>query len=165
MKSNMLILRPFLPTDQDRVLEILTSSTVNKTYMLPDYEKPEDAVPLFNRLSQLSRDSSRFVRCIALDVTPVGFLNDVEIKDGGIELGYVIHPDSHNRGLMTQGLRAAISELMKLGYEQIICGAFDHNHASIRVMEKCGMKKIPKTDEIEYRGRIHRCVYYSTKEG
>jgi hypothetical protein len=30
-------------------------------------------------------------------------------------------------------------------------------------MEKCGMTKLSKTDEIEYRGITHTCVYYSRK--
>ena len=34
----------------------------------------------------------------------------------------------------------------------------------IRVMEKSGMKREEKTDEIEYRGAVHRCVYYSIRK-
>ena len=164
MELKLLKLRPFLPADQTRILETVTSTKVNQTYMLPDYEKMEDAIPLFERLSKLSNDSNRFVRCIDVDGRAVGFLNDVEIKDGSIELGYVIHPDFHNRGYMTQALRAAIKEFFARNYQRVICGAFEANIASQRVMEKAGMTKIEFTEIIEYRGVSHNCVYYEIRK-
>jgi RimJ/RimL family protein N-acetyltransferase len=144
------------------LLEILTSSKVNQTYMLPDFEQKEDAIPLFRRLAELSEKDARFVRCIDLDGTAIGFINDVEIKNDTIELGYVVHPDYHNRGFMTAALRLAIAELFRIGYREIICGAFEGNAASMRVMEKCGMIRVAHTDIIEYRGQSHRCIYYRT---
>lgn len=162
MSTDKLTLRPFLPEDQDRILEILTDRTVKQTYMLPDFEQKEEAIPLFQRLMELSMSQNRYVRCIYLENTPIGFINDVEIKDGSIELGYVIHPDSQGRGHMTKALSAAITELKSKGYQHIICGAFESNIASIRVMEKCGMTKLAHIDTIEYRGRIRRCIYYAT---
>jgi RimJ/RimL family protein N-acetyltransferase len=47
-----------------------------------------------------------------------------------------------------------------LGYARVVCGAFAQNKASQRVMEKAGMERIPFTEEIEYRGNTHLCVYY-----
>ena len=41
------------------------------------------------------------------------------------------------------------------------CGAFSENTASIRVMEKAGMVREDFTEDIEYRGIMHHCVYYS----
>lgn len=156
---NVITLRTFTTADQEQLLDMLTSSIVNRTYMLPDYEKREDAIPQFRRLMELSGNSERFVRCIDLGGTAIGFLNDVEVKDGAIELGYVIHPDYHNRGYMTAALKLAISALFDLGYECVVCGAFAENKASQRVMEKAGMTRIEQVDEIDYRGKIHRCVY------
>ena len=163
MGNNEIILRPFHPEDQEQMLEILTSNQVNQTYMLPDFETKEDAVPLFNRLMALSNDSNRFVRCISLEETAVGFLNDVETTDGTIELGYVIHPEHHNRGYMTQALKLAIEQLFERQFKTVICGAFEQNKASQRVMEKAGMSRISLTEDIEYRGKIHLCVYYEIR--
>ena len=159
MEQKLLKLRPFLPADQTRILETVTSTKVNQTYMLPDFERIEDAIPLFERLSKLSHDHSRFVRCIDVDGQAIGFLNDVEIKDGSIELGYVIHPGYHNRGYMTGALRLAIKDLFDRGYKAVVCGAFEGNNASLRVMEKAGMTPIEKVDIITYRGKDHRCFY------
>ena len=163
MGNNEITLRPFYPEDQEQMLEILTSNRVNQTYMLPDFETKEDAIPLFSRLMERSDDSTRFVRCISLGETAVGFLNDVETKDGAIELGYVIHPDHHNHGYMTQALKLAIEQLFERQFKAVICGAFDQNKASQRVMEKAGMSRITLTEDIEYRGKIHLCVYYEIR--
>ena len=154
-----LTLRSFLPADQERMLEILTDNTVNKTYMLPDFEKKEDAIPLFEKLMGLSLDEGRFVRCISLEDTAIGFMNDVEVKDGGLELGYVIHPDAQGQGYMTRALEMAIAELFEKGFSKVICGAFEENKASLRVMEKAGMQPMDFTEIIEYRGKEYLCLY------
>ena len=156
----MVFLRSVLPEDRERMLDILTSEKVNKTYMIPDFPEREAAVPLFQRLMDMSQSGSKYVRAIDLDGGLIGFVNQVDLEDQTIELGYVIHPDFHGMGYMTDALKLAIEEMFEKGYTQVITGAFSSNLASIRVMEKCGMTKLDKTDEIEYRGVTHTCVYY-----
>lgn len=156
----MVFLREILPEDRERMLDILTSEKVNKTYMLPDFEHREDALPLFLRLMEMSSNRSKYLRAIADGDGLVGFVNQVDLQDGEMELGYVIHPDFHGRGYMTRALELAMEEVFSLGCQKIITGAFSSNPASIRVMEKCRMTRMDKTDEIEYRGNVHTCVYY-----
>jgi len=153
-------LRILTETDETALVELLTSDRIKKTYMLPDFLRREDAVPLARRLMQLSREESRFVRGMEENETLVGFLNDVEIESGSVELGYVVHPDHWGKGYATAALKQAIEELFRLGYREVTCGAFEENPASIRCMEKAGMRRLEKSDRIEYRGKVHRCVYY-----
>ena len=54
----------------------------------------------------------------------------------------------------------SIQELFRIGYRVVRAGLFEENTASSRVMEKCGMIKIDRTDEIEYHGSNHHCIYY-----
>lgn len=157
----MIRLAPLRAADLETMLDILTNDCVKQTYMLPDFPSREDAVPLFQRLVGLSGDSRRFVRGIYADETLVGFLNDVEIENGAIELGYVIHPRFQGNGYATEALGIAIGELFRLGFQAVITGAFRQNAASIRVMEKNGMTRIEKTEPIDYRGKTHICVYYT----
>ena len=157
----MIRLAPLRAADLETMLDILTNDCVKQTYMLPDFPSREDAVPLFQRLVYLSGDSRRFVRGIYADETLVGFLNDVEIENGAIELGYVIHPRFQGNGYATEALGIAIGELFHLGFQAVITGAFRQNAASIRVMEKNGMTRIEKTEPIDYRGKTHICVYYT----
>ena len=160
----MVFLRPFEVSDRNRIMEILTSPKVNKTYMLPDFQDWANAFPLFTRLHTMSQDQKLYVRAIVTEDGPVGFLNHTEIPGKRIELGYAIHPDFQGKGIMSAALLLAIDELFSLGYEEVTAGAFSTNAASIRVMEKCGMTKMDKYEEIEYRGIRHSCVYYSRKK-
>lgn len=155
-------LRILTESDEAALTELLTNDQIRQTYMLPDFPRREDALPLARKLMELSRNDSRFVRGMDENGTLVGFLNDVEIENGCIELGYVVHPSHWGKGFATTALMLAIRELFRLGYREVICGAFAENPASIRVMEKAGMHRIDKTDEIEYRGTVHQCVYFST---
>ncbi len=160
----MVFLRPILESDRELVLDILTSNEVSKTYMTPEYEKREDALQLFWHLMEMSEESDiPYVRAIASEDGFVGFLNMTEINEHGIELGYVIHPVFQRKGYMTQALKLAMEELFSMGYREVSAGAFSSNTASIRVMEKCGMTKLDKTEEIQYRGNTHTCVFYSVE--
>ena len=94
----MVFLREILPEDRERMLDILTSRKVNKTYMLPDFLHREDAVPLFERLMDMSQGQEKFVRAIDLKGGLIGFMNQVEVQNGTIELGYVINPEFHGNG-------------------------------------------------------------------
>lgn len=158
-KTERLALRPFRAEDESDVLTLLQNEEIKLTYMLPDFPTKEAAVKLFRRLAELSLDEGHFVRAICLGERVIGFLNDVEIENGEIEVGYVIHPSVKNRGYATEALSAAIVDLFGRGYAAVCAGYFEENPASGRVMEKCGMRKIDKTDEIEYRGKRHHCVY------
>ena len=161
VKTKRLELRPFQDSDRDAAVRLLMDGQVKQTYMLPDFENETKAEGLFRRLMELSLKESRYVAVISLDGQLVGFMNDVEIDDGAVEMGYVIHPDHWGKGYMTEALEAAIEELHRQGFRQVITGACETNLASIRVMEKCGMEKLSKTDSIDYRGKTHNCVYYA----
>lgn len=155
------MLRKLTLSDETAILDLLTNDIIKQTYMLPDFETKADAIPLFRRLVQFSQDDAHFVRGICPGDTLIGFLNDVEIQNGTIEVGYVIHPVHWNRGHATAALKEAISQLFDLGYEEVTAGAFFENPASTRVMKKAGMTLLEKTDQIEYRGKTHTCIYCS----
>ena len=163
-KTKRLTVRPFLDSDKDKMLEMLYDESIKKTYMIPDFESIEAAEKLFSAFMRLSIDESRFVGAICLDDEIIGFMNDTEIEGGSVEMGYVISPKYQNRGFCTEAMCGAIKYLFEKGFREVICGAFEENAASIRVMQKCGMKLLPKTDVIEYRGEKHNCIYYSIKK-
>ena len=162
--TTRLEIRPIGQADREAVLDLLTDKTVAKTYMLPDYQSRIEAEPLFRRLVQLSGDESRYVAGVYLNGAFIGMMNDVEIKGTQIEMGYAYLPAYYNRGYATEAFRGAISYLLDHGFTTVVAGAFSENPASLRVMEKCGMVKQDYTDEIEYRGNTHTCIYYAAKK-
>ena len=158
-----LVLKQFTEEDAPAAIRILMNEQVKKTYMLPDLTE-ESADALFCRLRQLSRQPDHYIRGIYINDTLVGFLNDTEIVDATIELGWVVHPDYQNRGYATEAVKTAIRELFSMGYREVVAGAFAQNPASIRVMEKSGMHRLEKTEEIDYRGERHHCVFYGIRK-
>ena len=160
-ETSILTIRPFCEDDKEKMLEMLYDESIKKTYMIPDFESVEAAEKLFSAFMRLSQDESRYVGAICLDDELVGFMNDTEIVDSTVEMGYVISPSHQNKGFCTEAMCGAIDYLFEKGFSKVVCGAFEENEASIRVMQKCGMKLLPKTDVIEYRGKKHNCIYYS----
>lgn len=165
IRTERLTVKPMEENDQEACLDLLTNDIVKKTYMLPDFEKREDAVLLFQRLQKMSVEDKQYVRGVYLNNYLIGYANEVEIIDNAVELGYLIHPDYHGQGYMTEALTALIPDLFARGFDEVVCGAFEENPASLRVMAKAGMTRLKKVDEIEYRGKIHRCIYYSARKG
>ena len=159
--TERLEIKPICMEDKEDVLDLLTDKTVSKTYMFPPFAKREEAIPLFERLVRLSNDESRFVAGIYLNGRFIGMMNDVEVKGKQIEMGYAYLPAYYNRGYATEAFRSAIGYLLDHGFDTVLAGAFQENPASLRVMQKCGMIKQDYTDEIEYRGAVHNCIYYA----
>ena len=160
MKQTKITLRPIPATDAEIITEILLDSSVKQTYMVEDLSQ-EDAYQLGLHIASLSHCEDRYVRGIYTAKDLVGFLNDVEIKDGSIELGWVIAPAHQGNGYATEAVRIAIDDLFSKGYPRVVAGAFSENTASIRVMEKTGMVRQELTETIKYRGITHTCIYYA----
>lgn len=162
--TERLEIKPICEADKEAVLDLLTNETVGKTYMLPTYKSREAALPLFQRLVGMSHDAARFVAGIYLDGQFIGMMNETEVKDEQIEMGYAYLPAYYNRGYATEAFRGAIQYLFSKGFTTVLAGAFAENPASLRVMEKCGMTKQDYTDNIEYRGAEHICIYYAIEK-
>lgn len=161
LKTKRLEIKPITLADKEFVLDLLTDETVGKTYMLPEYRNREEAEPLFLRLVKLSGDETRYVAGVYLDGRFIGMMNETEVKENQIEMGYAYLPAYYNCGYATEAFAAVIQYLFSCGFRRVLTGAFEENPASLRVMEKCGMVKKPRNDQIEYRGKLHNCVYYA----
>ena len=150
--------------DFDALMAIFKHDVVKATYMVPDLPDYEAEMKLFSRIRELSEKDGRYVFGIFLDDALIGLINDTEISGKTVEMGYALHPDHHNRGYATEAFGAVLEHLFSSGFDEILAGAFAENAASMRVMEKCGMKRTKMTAEIEYRGVTHKCIYYSIKK-
>ena len=159
-KTERLTVRPIGPGDAPRLGELLTDETVGRTYMLPVFSSSDEVRAFCGRLAELSSQQDRYISAICLDDQLIGMVNDTEIAGSTIEMGYAILPPFHNRGFATEMLRGAIRYLLEQGFTEIVTGAFAENRASIRVMEKSGMQPLDRREKIDYRGKIHECIYY-----
>ena len=164
IQTERLELKPIYPESLDHLIQLITDGIVKKTYMLPDFSCPEEAINLATRLMEKSRHDDRLMAGIYAGSQLVGILNETESTGEYIELGYALLPRYHNQGYATEALRGAIGYCFSLGFPEVRTGAFQCNPASIRVMEKNGMTRIPFTEEIPYRGITHTSVYYAIRK-
>jgi RimJ/RimL family protein N-acetyltransferase len=164
LKTQRLVLRPIEDRDHDEMIRLLMDGRIKNGYMLPDFESEADAEPMYQRLKALS-EKKEFVLAGIFDADGLaGFVNRVSVEDGCIEIGYVIVPECWNRGYCTEMVKGLIPALFAEGYAEVAAGAFEHNAASMRVMEKAGMTRLEKTEEIEYRGKNHHVICYSIRK-
>ena len=159
--SRPVSLRPVAEEDREMFVELLTDEVVGRTYMVPDNIDGPLAEKIFLRNLERAADPSRYVRGIWSGETAVGVIHDVVSENGTVELGWALISGHHGKGYCTEAVRLAIMELRDLGYKTVTAGAFIENPASLRVMEKNGMKPITFEEIIPYKGKDHLCVYRS----
>ena len=156
-----LVLKPLENKDRNILISLLEDPLIKKTYMCPVFKNDEDKDKCFLRLKDISNENNKILYGIYQNKLLIGFINEVVSYNDTIELGYLITPKEWNKGYATEALSAMISEVFRMGYKVVECGHFEENPASGRVMQKCGMHKIAKTETIEYAGTKHLCLYYS----
>ena len=160
IQTERLTLHNIEEKDEECMLNIFFNEKIKKTYMIPDFDDISEAKNLFRKFIELSNSDEHFVYGFYLNEKLIGFVNDCEIKDDAIELGYVVHPDYQNKGYASEAIKASISELFEIGYKRVLAGHFIENISSQKVMINCGMRKMEKEEDIEYRGIKHHCLYY-----
>lgn len=163
IQTKRLLIKPYTEEDCNRMIELLTNDDIKKTFMIPDLPTQAKAKAMFDKLFELSASKDHYNAGIYYQDNLIGFVNDVGIENRVIEMGYVIDPHYQKQGFATEAFQAVIQDLFQMGFIEVIAGAFAENTASLKVMEKCGMKRLDKTDELTYRGKMHHCIYYSIK--
>lgn len=161
IRTRRLIIDVYQDANDSRIKEMLTNDEIKKNFMIPDFKTEEDLNSMVKKLKDYSHSEEHYERGIYLEDELIGFVNEVEMNEHSIELGYVIHPTYQNKGYATEMLQAVIKDLFCKGYDQVIAGAFEENTASFRVMEKCGMSRIEQEDDIVYHGQKRHCFYYA----
>lgn len=163
LKTKRLELKPLSAADKDALVELLTDDVVKQTYMVPDFPTRAAVENLAEKLRLLSGQKGRYVVGIFLGQTLIGILNETEVSDSRIELGYALLPQYHNCGYGTEALSGTIGWLFDHSFEEVVAAAFEDNEASIRVMKKSGMTRLGRQEEVAYRGKLHCCVYCSVR--
>ena len=160
IQTERLTIKPFEEADKPMLALLLTNDAIKETFMIPDYPTHEALNAAVDKLFDAALSGRHFVRGIFVGSSLIGLVNEVEAVGDSIEIGYAIHPDYQNHGYATEAFRAVIDEMLCGGYSKVTAGAFIHNTASLRVMQKCGMKKSDEEEDIFYHGKNMHCVYY-----
>ena len=163
IKTSRLMIQPYDILDKNPMIELLKNPIIKQNYVIPDFSSTKECEEYFLKLLRYSHSLKHYERGIYLNQHLIGFVNDVNIENKKIEIGYVIHPEYHQQGYATEMLEAVIIDLFNNGYEEIICCAFESNKASFRVMEKCHMKPMNKVADFSHQDKIQKVIYYSIK--
>lgn len=165
IETERLILRPLEERDREEFIRMAKDERVNSTYMIPKLESSALENAFFEHMRDFTENESRFVYGIALRSGKIiGFINDCELDGTRAEMGYFIGAEHWNRGYASEALFSAIAALFEMGYTYLKAGHFEENAASRRVMEKCGMKRIDHEEELEYKGRMHHCLFMAIEK-
>ena len=85
-KTERLELKPMEERDLPALADLVSDSTVKKTYMVPDFENREAALALAKRIQTMSQDPSRYIVGIYLEENLIGMMNDTEVVGDVVEV-------------------------------------------------------------------------------
>ncbi|MGC5051440.1 GNAT family N-acetyltransferase [Micromonospora sp. DT48] len=145
--TERLVLRPVDDTDVDRILEYRNLPEV-KHWLLSTDVDPERFRASWRRAADDPNDHSV---AVTLDGTVIGTVS-FDVVDGmgqpGMPprtealLGYVFDPAYGGRGYATEAVTAMVAHAFdQLGIRRITAGCFADNLASVRILEKLGMRR------------------------
>lgn len=163
IQTERLLLKEITENDFSSLFDLMTNEEVKKTYLVPDFENETAFMKTFSHLKRLSEDENGYTAGIFLGEELIGLFHKVEIIGDRVEVGYAVHPRHWGCGYATEALRAGIGYFFEKGFFEVYAGAFKTNLASLKVMEKAGMRKTKMKASVPYRGEVHPCVYYSVK--
>jgi len=146
LKTERLELRPLMPADL-KALHRISNEPLVRRFLWDDEPVREDETrDLIARSTRTFAEVGLGLFGIRLQGSEdlVGFCGFVRLEGmEEVELGFELAPELWGRGLATEAARACVRqafEVAKLG--RVIAGADSPNVASLRVIEKLGMKPI-----------------------
>jgi RimJ/RimL family protein N-acetyltransferase len=147
LRTERLELRPVRDEDIDRILEYRNLPEVTR-WLLRTEVDPASFRAAWQRAAEDPDDHSV---AVTLDGTLIGTVS-LEVVDGmgqpgmpprtEAELGYTFDPAYGGRGYATEAVTAVVAYAFdRLGVRRITAGCFADNVASVRILEKVGMRR------------------------
>lgn len=167
VKTERLVLRPFVATDEEDMLAFESRPDVARFLYNEPRTREANARELAVRQGQttLREDGDNLVLAIELDGKVIGYVRLVlvskEHQQG--EFGFVLNPEFHGRGYAAE----ASVEMLRIGFERLglhrIVGRCDaRNGGSARLMERLGLRKEAHLVEAEiFKGEWGEELHYA----
>ena len=145
--TERLELRPVNDEDVDRILEYRNLPAVNRWLIRTEVD-PESFRAAWRHAAEDPDDHSV---AVTLDGAVIGTVS-LEAVDGmgqpgmpprtEARLGYIFDPAYAGHGYATEAVTAMVAHAFdQLGIQRITAGCFAHNLASVRILEKVGMRR------------------------
>jgi RimJ/RimL family protein N-acetyltransferase len=147
IRTDRLLLRPVTDEDVDRMLEYRNLPEVTR-WLLRTEVNADAFRSAWRRAADDPRDHSR---AVVLDDVVIGTVS-LGVTDGmgqpgmptgtEAELGYTFDPAHGGRGYASEAVAAMVDHAFDvLGVRRITAGCFADNGASVRILEKVGMRR------------------------
>lgn len=142
LETKRLVLRQLTGNDAWEVYRLRINDRVMQYLDSPKMVSEEEALKLVNKINKKIEDGKAIIWGIAKKESPdeligtIGYWEIVE-KHSRAEVGYLLHPDQHAKGYMTEALNAVLSygfENMKL--HRVEAQTNPQNKASIALLRK-----------------------------
>jgi RimJ/RimL family protein N-acetyltransferase len=147
-RTERLLLRVFTPDDLEPFMAMHSDPEIVRYVPYPPLtrEKAEERLQAIATMTAIDDDAQQLRFAVVLPDTDE-LIGDVSIWCSQndrlqAEIGYVFNPRFHGRGYATE----AVTELLRIGFEdaglhRITANADARNAASVRVMERIGMRR------------------------
>lgn len=148
VRTGRLILRPYRADDLSNLYGLFGREDVCRYLPWPAMDLDQARAKLEQRLQQTHiGPSQQAIVPAAFEATTGRFVGEFMLRvptwgEPQGELGWSIHPDFQGRGFATEGAR----EMLRLGFEdlglhRIYADADARNEASLKVMDRLGMRR------------------------
>jgi len=166
LRTSRLILRPWRLGDEGALVRYVNNRKIwlNVRDSLPFPYTIEDAMQWVHLSATLTHQVSFAMEWQHEAVGAIGLILQEDVYRSSAEIGYWLGEPFWGQGLMTEAVdRVTEWALYEFGLRRLWTGVFEHNKASMRVLEKCGYalegiskKAVMKDGEIwdEYRYAI-----------
>lgn len=147
LRTERLELRPVVERDVERILEYRNRPDVTRWLIRTEVD-PEAFRTAWKSAADDPDDHSV---AAVLDGLVIGTVS-LELSDGmgqpgmpsrtEAQLGYIFDPDHSGRGYASEAVAAVVDHsFRRLGVRRITAGCFADNAASVRILEKVGMRR------------------------
>nr|WP_294780178.1 GNAT family N-acetyltransferase [uncultured Flavobacterium sp.] len=167
IETDRLILDRVTEADVKDVFEIRSNAATMKYIPRPLVKNDEEALELIQMIDEKIEENICINWAIRLKGNPkllgiIGFYR-MQPENFRSEIGYILHPDFHGKGIVTE----AVKKLIGFGFTDLKLHSIEavidpENHASEKVLQKCGFVKEAHFKESDfYDGKFLDKVIYS----
>lgn len=143
-----LVLRPFAAEDFESLYDIQRREDVTRHLLWHARTRDETRAALTTRLTQTDLRAEGDNLAVAVQLRETGaLLGDFNLEWlsaelGRAEIGFVMHPDHAGHGYATEAGREVLRlAFERYGFHRVIGRCNGHNDASMRLMERLGMRR------------------------
>ena len=157
LETERLTIRPYEPGDFEAIHAMFGRADVCRYLDWEPMDRDQARATLERRIGQTGFGEGGTGLVLAAVERTTGrtvgefMLRETSAESHQGEIGWSLHPDAHGRGLATEGAH----EMLRLGFEElglhrISAGCDARNAASLRVMERLGMRQEARFEENAY---------------